>query len=200
MKITPIKKFKTKITTEGRICTACEVFKVWEDFKGHTRSKTGRSSKCRECYKLGRLSTGRKKELSSAKDRRKFLVKNEPLKAKSMTLRSSFMTRDREFWSDRSHVPTSKQIEDWLISQQPFVCFYSGESLSVKNLTVDHKVPLSRGGRSEFSNLCICSSSMNSAKGKMDYKEFIDLLKLIGKWEDSGKYILSRLKMGWRIS
>lgn len=200
MKVQNQNKFKTKIDDNGRECTACGVYKKWEDFKGHSRSSTGRSSKCKECYKLGRLATGRKKELYSAKNRRKFLVKTNPIKAKAMLLRNSFMRRDREYFSDRSYIPSSTEIEEWLRKQEPFVCFYSKEALTIETLTVDHKNPLSRGGRSDFSNLVICSSSMNSAKGKMNDSEFLEFLDMISKWEDSGKYILSRLRMGWRIS
>lgn len=63
-------------------------------------------------------------------------------------------------------------------------------------MTIDHKIPLQRGGTNSLDNLCLASASMNRAKGTLTHTEFIDLLALINTWEDKGKSLLTRLKQG----
>ena len=192
-------QFKTPFNDEGRECTSCGDFKKWSDFKSHSRSHTGRSSKCKKCYKEGRKANGRKSERYSSKARRAYLKKNEPYKFKAQSLRASLMKRTKELGLDRSCLPTRVEIQEWL-ENTPLVCYYSGVPLEISNLHVDHKVPLSRGGGSDLSNLCLTCPKMNSSKGKLTDLEFQELLSLISKWEDNGVYLLSRLRMGWRVS
>lgn len=44
-------------------------------------------------------------------------------------------------------------------------CQYCGKKVSEKKLTVDHVVPLSRGGRHEWENVVAACSSCNNRKG-----------------------------------
>jgi hypothetical protein len=54
------------------------------------------------------------------------------------------------------------------------------EKLSVKNFSLDHKIPVSRGGRiADLGNLLICSKSANLAKGEMTSEEFGNLVLLM---------------------
>lgn len=69
----------------------------------------------------------------------------------------------------------------WRLSQ-PRECHYCGVSLrhsrpgewarKVPNATVDHKVPLSRGGKDEPSNWAVCCQPCNVKKGQMTADEF----------------------------
>lgn len=186
-------KFKTKIDENGRECTSCGVYKLWIDFKGHSRSLTKHSSKCKGCYKLGRRSKGRKKELYSASKRTHYLKTHEPFLWKSRVLRSSLLSRSTK--EEKHLVPTQKELQHWL-ENNPLKCYYSGVPLSIYDLTIDHKIPTSRGGSNQLENLCFCSHHMNSAKGTLTEKEFKDLLEIIKHWDDKGDRILKRLKIG----
>lgn len=46
--------------TEGRICTCCEEFKLWEEFHNKPKGKNGRNSQCMKCVNL--KSRGKKTE------------------------------------------------------------------------------------------------------------------------------------------
>jgi 5-methylcytosine-specific restriction endonuclease McrA len=92
-------------------------------------------------------------------------------------------------------VPTSKELEAWLKSIDPFVCFYSGVEMKKTDFSVDHKQPLDRGGDNSFNNLCICTKQMNTTKGTMTELEFKELLAFLSKWEDKGERLLRRLRM-----
>lgn len=54
----------------------------------------------------------------------------------------------------------------------PHACYYCGKQLSHCDLTVDHLIPLSRGGKTEYSNLRICCRRCNNEKGNMTEQEY----------------------------
>lgn len=197
MKLGQHRNFKTSVTEKGRVCTACSEFKEWENFKSHSRSKTGRSSKCKQCYKDNRKVIGRKKELISKKLRREQLKALDPILKKGRDMRSKLMTRHLKLGLDRSYLNTGEEFRDWLETQKPFRCYYSGVEVDLFKCHIDHKQPLNRGGDSRLPNLCITDPKINSAKGQMTEKEFKQLLRLVSSWEDGGKYLLMRLRQGF---
>jgi 5-methylcytosine-specific restriction endonuclease McrA len=131
------------------------------------------------------------KDRNRAKQRTEFLKKTDPLKLKARNLRSGFRTRSKE----GINIPTTKEIEEWLKSISNFVCHYTGVPLDKNDFSVDHKIPLDRGGDNSFKNLCICTKQMNTTKGTMTEKEFKQLLSFLSKWEDKGEKLLRRLRM-----
>lgn len=190
-------KFKTHITPEGRVCTGCGTYKPWEAFSVHTRSKTGRTSKCKVCKYEKRKSLPRTKEYVSANKRKKSLKKTDPLEYKARNIRNRLLSRVKDHSdSRRKTTPTKAEIKRWL-SSQDFTCYYSGEALDIFDMHVDHKTPFNRGGTNELDNLCLCTSKMNTAKGGLNEKEFRELLELISSWEDKGERLLRRLRQGF---
>lgn len=192
------KKLETPFDIDGRVCTACGEYKSWQSFKGHSRSKTGRTSKCKACYFKERTSKGRdyKREKYCAKKHTEKLKETDPCLVRSRSIRSSLMRRARERGMDRSEIPTAEEVKNWLNSQKPLTCYYSGVSVGLFRCHIDHKIPLGRGGSNSLDNLCVCDAKINSAKGAMTEQEFKSLYKLISTWEDKGDYLLSRLRMG----
>jgi hypothetical protein len=87
-------------------------------------------------------------------------------------------------------------------------CPYLGqmEKLTVRNFSVDHVVPISRGGSvSSFGNLIVCSRSANLAKGEMTGAEFQELIGMMTDAADNGANawpreammdVIGRLKAG----
>jgi CRISPR/Cas system Type II protein with McrA/HNH and RuvC-like nuclease domain len=79
-------------------------------------------------------------------------------------------------------------------------CPYLGqiEKLTVRNFSVDHVMPVSRGGSPDsFDNLVVCSRSGNFAKGEMTGEEFAKLMQLIQDWpRESMMDVIGRLKAG----
>jgi hypothetical protein len=95
-------------------------------------------------------------------------------------------------------VPSVDVLHEWLENQKPLTCYYSDVPLSVYDISIDHKQPLSKGGTNDLSNLCVSSQDMNTAKGGLNEKEFKSLLKTINKWsKDSGDMFLARLRYGF---
>lgn len=51
-------------------------------------------------------------------------------------------------------------------------CAICGKPVKYKKLTIDHKMPLSKGGTNEMSNLQLSCRMCNQFKGNMDTQEF----------------------------
>jgi len=58
-------------------------------------------------------------------------------------------------------IPTRKNI----YLRDDFCCQYSGERLPIDDLTLDHVIPKSKGGKSDWGNLVTCSKVINNKKG-----------------------------------
>lgn len=188
-------QLKTKVNKEGRVCTKCNVFKPWEDFSKSKKTVTGHSSSCKDCNKNHIKAVRKPRNTQSDREKSKsyseHLKKTDPLKKKSQQLRQGMRTRSNE----GSFVPTSKELESWLKSIIPFVCYYTGVPLKPTDFSVDHKQPLNRGGGNEIDNLCVCTKQINTTKGNMTENEFRCLLDFLSSWEDNGEMVLRRLRM-----
>lgn len=53
-----------------------------------------------------------------------------------------------------------------------FRCQYTGKKHPVSDLTLDHVIPQSRGGKNSWDNLVTCSAEINTLKGDMYLDEF----------------------------
>lgn len=62
-----------------------------------------------------------------------------------------------------------------LLEEQNYRCAYSGRSLTPESATVDHRVPLSRGGSNTIGNIAIVQGMVNLAKSSMTVEEFYEV-------------------------
>lgn len=186
-------QFKTEINDDGRVCTKCDTFKTWDQFNVAKKVATGRSSSCRECIKSKRDSKPRLRNVKNERERQRehvqWLRENDPLRLKSRSWRSGMRTR-----SGGLATPSSAEIYEWVNGQQ-WVCHYTGEKLTLANISIDHKQPLVRGGTNDFHNLCLTSKTTNTTKGTMTEEEFRSLIDLTSTWPDRGAKLMSRLRM-----
>jgi hypothetical protein len=68
-----------------------------------------------------------------------------------------------------------------ILEIQGYKCALSGKRLTPEIAVLDHKIPLSRGGTNDASNLQWLDSEVNKAKGAMDCQEFIAMCKLVAR-------------------
>jgi len=57
-----------------------------------------------------------------------------------------------------------KKTHWWKLRLQKAVCYYCEKRFSQDLLTMDHKVPISRGGKSQRSNVVVCCEECNYQK------------------------------------
>lgn len=68
----------------------------------------------------------------------------------------------------------------WKRKIQAGICYYCGEKFDADELTMDHKIPLSRGGKSEKINLVCCCKECNNKKKYLlptEWDEYLDNIK-----------------------
>ena len=69
-------------------------------------------------------------------------------------------------------------------------CFYCGKSLKYRQITLDHYLPLSKGGKNEVFNLVTCCRKCNKIKADIVPENFMEtLLNLFIKAVYDGKII-----------
>ncbi|WP_092230331.1 HNH endonuclease [Desulfobacula phenolica] len=68
----------------------------------------------------------------------------------------------------------------WKRKRASGICQYCHNAFLPKDLTMDHIIPLSRGGKSEKFNLVPCCKDCNTKKRQLlpfEWKEYMDSLK-----------------------
>ena len=59
-----------------------------------------------------------------------------------------------------------------------FTCPYCTKEFPISESTKDHKIPRSRGGKTEPDNIILCCKTCNNKKGALTDKEFLEWKRL----------------------
>ena len=63
----------------------------------------------------------------------------------------------------------------WKKGQLPTVKYgFYGDELTIRNCTVEHLLPISKGGKTKMPNLVLASAANNQARSNFDITEFAD--------------------------
>jgi 5-methylcytosine-specific restriction endonuclease McrA len=73
---------------------------------------------------------------------------------------------------------TGKKLE-LLAERQQYRCALSGLLLDPDDASLDHIVPIARGGPNVMENVQIVHREINAMKGAMDTKRFVELCRLV---------------------
>ena len=78
---------------------------------------------------------------------------------------------------ERAKARELRNTDWWRAQLQKGVCHYCGKAVGAANLTMDHVIPVARGGRSVRSN-CVpcCKECNNRKKAKTPAEEILDRL------------------------
>lgn len=178
-------------------CTSCKKSKALDEF--YNKTKIRKMATCKTCYNK-KVSIYRKQPTTKVKRRltqkktRAASKTKDLLKVKITNLRQSMRSRAKKLGISMDEVPSTSELRLWIDAQIPWKCYYSGETVTLSNLSIDHKIPLHRNGSNLLENLCIVTRQINGAKGTMTDTEFTELLSIISKWEDNGAAVLTRLR------
>ena len=76
-------------------------------------------------------------------------------------------------------------------------CPYMGTTVTVKDFSLDHKTPVSRGGLSSLDNLVVCSKGGTLTKGILTSEEFQALMAILDEFPQEARGdVIGRLKAG----
>jgi 5-methylcytosine-specific restriction endonuclease McrA len=128
-------------------------------------------------------------------------------KAKAANFRNNCLGRVDKLGIDRANVPMPIDFYNWLLTYEEKIevirkqlclkCEYTGELIKLKDIQIDHRTPISRGGSFGVENLAITSGKTNQYKGELVESEFLELLGLLNKFDAIAKNsVLSRLRSG----
>jgi 5-methylcytosine-specific restriction protein A len=87
---------------------------------------------------------------------------------------------EREIRAEREKAKSLRKTRWWQQKTASGKCFYCEQKVPFRQITMDHLVPLARGGRSTKDNLVPCCKSCNSLKKSMmpiEWDEYRDKLK-----------------------
>ena len=74
---------------------------------------------------------------------------------------------EREIRAERAKARELRKSRWWQQKTAPGICHYCGQQVAFKNITMDHLVPIARGGRSTKNNLVPCCKKCNNLKKSM---------------------------------
>lgn len=66
-----------------------------------------------------------------------------------------------------------------ILERQEFRCNLTGVPLTPDTASIDHIIPLSKGGSHTKANAQIILNSVNQAKGSMTQSEFVEMCRLV---------------------
>lgn len=82
--------------------------------------------------------------------------------------------------TERANARDLRKSRWWQQKTAPGLCYYCGKKFKFKQLTMDHLVPLARGGRSTKDNLVPSCKKCNTKKQSMmplEWEEHIENIK-----------------------
>ena len=92
----------------------------------------------------------------------------------------NFFDPDEKFIrAERDKARALRKTRWWQRKTAAGTCWYCGRKVGFKNLTMDHVIPLSRGGRSTRDNLVPCCRPCNIKKKNalpVEWQEYMDSL------------------------
>lgn len=84
-----------------------------------------------------------------------------------------------ELAREKAKARALRQTQWWKRKRSSGVCHYCGKAVPPRELTMDHLVPLVRGGKSVKSNLVPCCADCNARKKyllPLEWEEYMDSL------------------------
>lgn len=177
-------------------CRRCGIEKTISEFNKYSASPDGIQYWCKECARA-RNKERYHADRTNAIERVKAWARNNPEKVaenmRSLRRRKGeeglreyreYRRRNKDRYALHAKKKRAKRqaaisatvttitLSEWnaIKTKQKGRCFYCGKT--VKKLTMDHVVPLVKGGEHSLSNIVAACLSCNCSKGKTDYIKF----------------------------
>jgi 5-methylcytosine-specific restriction endonuclease McrA len=87
-----------------------------------------------------------------------------------------------------------------ILIRDHYKCQYSGKKVTMRDMTIDHVLPQSRGGKTTWTNVVVASQSANVKKANRTPEEAgMKLIKLPTKpkWHPLYTYCLDKIRKSW---
>lgn len=94
-----------------------------------------------------------------------------------------------------------KITEEWTQQIAFSNCRYCRIKLEANNASLDHQLPISRGGKDESGNLILICMKCNRSKGSMTHEEFDAFLRFLSQpvFAKVRDMVLRKMRAAWRV-
>lgn len=92
---------------------------------------------------------------------------------------------ERSIKAEKDKARKLRKTRWWQQKTASGTCYYCGRNVGFKNLTMDHVIPLSRGGRSTKDNIVPCCKECNTRKKSSLPIEWDEYLETLDRQHDS---------------
>ena len=129
------------------------------------------------CELLNRTESDQLHKVSCIVCGKTFMTNNTVRKFCSSECRKKNNLAVRKAWEFKNRAKEDNLLtpNDILELKKEKKCFYCGCELNDSNRTIDHFIPLSRGGANIRENVVPCCFGCNNKKGKKTFEEFMGL-------------------------
>ena len=94
---------------------------------------------------------------------------------------SFFIPDDKDIKREKDKARSLRKTEWWRKKLEKGVCYYCNQNVGRSELTMDHLVPLSRGGKSKKGNLVPACKECNNKKKYLLPMEWQEYLKTLAR-------------------
>jgi 5-methylcytosine-specific restriction endonuclease McrA len=171
---------------DQKFCNKCKTTKARSEFSANRGKLDGLQTYCKACSRLYQPASTTKKYYYPGRSKayRQSQMEKDPVRFRSM------QTKRRRRWIEAHpeqwlHLLRRKRakgdgatildltLEQWqaILEKHNYCCAYCGKS--TEKLTMDHIVPVSKGGQHTQSNVVPACSFCNTSKGSRDLATFL---------------------------
>lgn len=161
-------------------CTKCGILKPRSDF--YKKTETTIQPQCKPCSLESNKELAKKNREKYKNHRREYYLKNKEVIIQKVKVwnknhpkqRSKYMIVVNAVRRGRKKNNGGFTSKEWqsLILKNNSCCFYCGKN---EKMTIDHFIPLSKGGSNYITNIVPACKSCNTAKGSLMPDIFIKL-------------------------
>ena len=155
------------------VCSKCGIQKTFDQFPVDKSRSTGRSPRCTTCSRVA----SKVYDATHKKQRKRYNKKHaEHNAAVGKAWREAHPEQNRvlheQYRARVNEVEGEVTLEEWMeiLEEHEFTCHYCKQVID--GLTMDHVIPISKGGRHEADNIVPACLSCNSSKGAKTLEEW----------------------------
>lgn len=101
-------------------------------------------------------------------------------------MKRTYLSQEEFIKREKAKARRLRQTRWWRRQIERGICYYCGKKVSPNEITMDHKIPLSRGGTSDRENIVPCCKECNNKKKYLTPWEWEEYLRRLKEGDKEG--------------